>query len=239
MADARDLNSLGRKAVRVRLPSSVSPSIMTTTTLVRGVACLPGLPGAGVLPGLNKGRQSWRGGCTHMEERKLWSEVAKIIRSYERRRKKSELREGRLADDTLATRLPRETEAAPDEPPAHGARPRLPRKRFSPRSGPGHDPQLRRMERFTQAIREILRHDHEVNLDVTLRGDMARAFHITLALGKHLWDLDEELVVQRILQCGVERLIEEHNADLAPTETPKSFRAFVDEVLGELEGDEP
>jgi hypothetical protein len=172
-----------------------------------------------------------------MEEKQLWSEVAKIIRSCERRRKRT-----KPAAPAPSQQASEPTDTRPSDHQADTSRLPPPKTRGSQRPGGrkrSHEPQEQRFERFSQAIEEILRHDHEVNMDVTLRGDMARAFHITLAIGKHLWNLDEQVMVQRILQTGVEHIILEHNSEVALRDAQKTFRPLLDDLLGELETDEP
>lgn len=144
-----------------------------------------------------------------MEEKQLWSEINKIIRNCERRRKRGSDKPRRKRKEATEEALPSDGAA-----------------------------RQRRYDIFTLAVEDILRRDHEVNIDVTLKGDMARAFHITMAIGKYLWNKDEDTMVQRIMQAGVEQIINEYNSEIVLRETKKVLKPLLREILRELEDEE-
>jgi hypothetical protein len=140
-----------------------------------------------------------------MEEKQLWSEVNKIIRKCERRRKRTEEKASR--------------EGGPEA--------EAPRTRGNARQ--------KKYDMFMLAVEDIMKREHEVNMDITLKGDMARAFHITLAIGKYLWNNDEDTMVGRIMQAGVEQIINEYNSEVAFKEAKKVIKPILKEILKELE----
>lgn len=90
---------------------------------------------------------------------------------------------------------------------------------------------------FMLAVEEIMKREHEVNMDITLKGDMARAFHISMAIGRHLWNKNEDVMVQRIMQAGVEHIINEYNSEIVLKEAKKHLKPLLKEILKELEDD--
>ena len=143
-----------------------------------------------------------------MEEKRIWSEVNKIIRNCERRRKRGEQKTRRGDDGEMIT--PR--------PVSRGRR--------------------KNVQLFMRAIDDIMAREHEVNIDLTLKGDMARAFHITLAIGRYLWNQDEDAMISRIVQSGIEQIISEHSSDLMYKEMRKLFKPLIREILEEMEDGE-
>lgn len=143
-----------------------------------------------------------------MEEKQLWSEVYKVIKKCERRRKRS---------NDKANRKPAESESVETST----------------------SPRQQKYDVFMLAVEGIMQREHEVSMDITLKGDMARAFHITMAIGKYLWNKDEDVMVQRIMQAGVEQIISEYNSEIVLKEAKKVFKPILKEILKELEEDEP
>jgi len=91
---------------------------------------------------------------------------------------------------------------------------------------------------FMLAVKDIMCRDHEVHMDVTLRGDMARAFHITMAIGRYLWNKDEDMMVQYVMQLGIEQVINEYNSEVVLKEAKRVFKPMLKEILKELEDEE-
>ncbi|MBM3460712.1 MAG: hypothetical protein FJX76_01285 [Armatimonadetes bacterium] len=144
-----------------------------------------------------------------MEEKQIWSEVNKIIKRCERKRKRHE-----------ATARKRGTaEEALPAPSTGSAR----QKKYNV---------------FMLAVEDIMKREHEVNMDITLRGDMARAFHITMAIGRYLWNKDEDAMVGQIMQAGVEQIINEYNSEVVIKEAKKVFKPMLKELLREMEDEE-
>src|SRR5581483_12253079 len=102
-----------------------------------------------------------------MDEKQLWSEVNKVVKRCERRRKRSTGATAGRSQSTLSSNA-----------------------------------RQKKYDVFMLAVEDIMQRDHEVNMDITLRGDMARAFHITMAIGRYLWNKDEDDMVQQIMQAG-------------------------------------
>ncbi len=138
-----------------------------------------------------------------MDEKQLWSEVNKVIKRCERRRKRSTGAASGRSQSTLSSNA-----------------------------------RQKKYDVFMLAVEDIMQRDHEVNMDITLRGDMARAFHITMAIGKYLWNKDEDNMVQQIMQAGVEHIINEYNSEVVLKETKKVFKPLLKEILKELEDEE-
>lgn len=148
-----------------------------------------------------------------MDDKRLWSEVNKIIKRCERRKSRSKTGEAR------STAPP--ADIAPEDPPLHSRTARQ-----------------KKYDVFMLAVEDIMRREQEVRIDVTLHGDMARAFHITMAIGKYLWNKDEDSMVQAIMQAGVEHIINEHNSEVMAKEARKVFKPILREILRELEDEE-
>lgn len=146
-----------------------------------------------------------------MEEKQLWSEVNKILRGCERR--------GKRASDKPRRKKKAQEEAAPPSAPSCSSR-------------------QKKYDIFTLAVEDILKRESEVNMDITLKGDMARAFHITMAIGKYLWNKDEDVMIQRIMQAGVEQIINEYNSEIVLKEAKKMFKPILRELLKELEDED-
>lgn len=145
-----------------------------------------------------------------MEEKQLWSEVNKIIRNCERR--------GKRTSDKPRRKRKEEPEAEAE--------------------APSSSSRQKKYDIFTLAVEDILRRESEVNMDITLKGDMARAFHITMAIGKYLWNKDEDVMIQRIMQAGVEQIINEYNTEIMLKEAKRFFKPMLRELLREIEDEE-
>jgi len=145
-----------------------------------------------------------------MDEKQLWSEVSKIVKRCERRK-------------NCASENAKKSDRS---------------RRASEESRSRGTSRQQKYDIFMLAVEDIMRRDHEVNMDITLRGDMARAFHITIAMGKYLWNKDEDAMVQQIMQAGVEHIINEYNSEVALKETKKVFKPILKELLKEIEDEE-
>ena len=145
-----------------------------------------------------------------MEEKQLWSQIQKVVKKCERRSR----RDG-CSSEKKSTTARRSVE---DETIVVGS-----------------DSRQRRHDVFMLAVDDIMKCDNEVSMDVTLRGDMARAFHVTMAIGKYLWNKEDEAMVQRIMQAGVERIISEYNSEVMMKDVRRVFKPVLRELLKELE----
>lgn len=113
----------------------------------------------------------------------------------------------------------------------------LKREKASPaeKASASHNSRQKKYDVFMLAVDDIMHREHEVNMDITLRGDMARAFHITMAIGKYLWNQDETSMVGQIMQAGVEQVINQYNSEVVMKETRKFLKPILKELLAELE----
>lgn len=145
-----------------------------------------------------------------MEEKQLWSQVQKVIKKCERRSRRDASTSGKKS---TTTRRPAEDETI----------------------AVTSDSRQRRQDVFMLAVDDIMKRDNEVNMDITLRGDMARAFHVTMAIGKYLWNKEDEAMVQQIMQAGVEHIINDYNSEVMMKETRRVFKPVLRELLKELE----
>ena len=145
-----------------------------------------------------------------MEEKQLWSQVQKVIKKCERRSRRQAPAQG-------SSSLPK-SQGADDGLIAVSS-----------------DSRERRHDIFRHAVDEIMEHDDEVTMDITLRGDMARAFHITMAIGKYLWNKKDEAMVQQIMQAGVEQIISNYNAEVLVKDARRVFKPMLREMMKELE----
>lgn len=157
-----------------------------------------------------------------MEEKQLWSEVNKIVKRCERRRKRVE--------GSARARVDKR-----ENPAGMGAGDPSPREERPRRSNSARQ---KKYDVFMRAVEEIMQRESDVTMDITLKGDMARAFHITMAIGKYLWNKDEDAMVQHIMQAGVEHIINEYNSDVVLKEAKKVFKPLLRELLHELEDEE-
>lgn len=147
-----------------------------------------------------------------MDEKQLWSQVQKVIKKCERRTRRT-AGPGGEKKGTAMTRGSGEDDTI----------------------AVTSDSRERRQEVFRLAVDEIMKRDNEINMDITLKGDMARAFHVTMAIGKYLWNKEDEAMVQQIMQAGVERVISDYNSEVLMLEAKRVFKPVLRELLKEIE----